>query len=355
MNDRYKNEVRRAMPRAERSGVLWTTAPRAPAPKTPTPTLLSPVAILMAVVAGSTPSSRRRLVSNVRSVSKELIGQPAVVRWAVCAYDDMAHEWADVQRQLADQMVLLVNTSTTQRGLRAAQRRAKLYHRARIVEEAKALVLDGVRRPYDAFWFLDEDISFARFEMVAFLQRWACAFGAAGPPVIAQPMLHKGRESGQGWPQSDDTYQLCLSGELGARWGDDACFLRDALAVRNDWVEQWATLIDARFMVWWLRQETTQKIVQQQLLLNTDFGSDEIWCGAAAEWVAGPARHTHNVGARMPHTVGARVPCAVVTVPILDDETRRRTHTVTLVLPLTLHATLTFTLTLALTVGADPP
>ena len=140
------------------------------------------------------------------------------------------------------------------------------------------------------------------------------AFGATGPPVIAQPTLHKGRDSGQGWPQSDDTYTLCLSGEIGARWGDDACFLRDALAVRNDWVEQWATLIDARFMAWWLRQETTQKIVQQQLLLNTDFGSDEIWCGAAAEWVGGlPTRRTHTAGAPG-STTGRRVPCAVVTV-----------------------------------------
>lgn len=236
------------------------------------------------------------------------------MRWAVCAYDDRAHEWSDLQRQFSDRLVLVINTSTAHHGLRANQRRAKLHHRARIVEEAKALRLNHVHTPFEAFWFLDEDISFVHFQMDTFLHRWMCAFGATGPPVIAQPTLHKGRDSGQGWPQSDDTYTLCLSGEIGARWGDDACFLRDALAVRNDWVEQWATLIDARFMAWWLRQETTQKIVQQQLLLNTDFGSDEIWCGAAAEWVGGlPTRRTHTAGAPG-STTGRRVPCAVVTV-----------------------------------------
>lgn len=273
--------------------------------------MLRPVSILMAVVASTTRQAQRRLLDNVRSVNGALFGQRSVVYWAVCSYEDKADEWAEAQRLSAGALVLVMNASTAQQKISRQQRRAKMHHRAQLVERAWQLAPNG-QDAFDFVWFLDEDISFKSFDMSSFLHRWMCAFGEAGPPVIAQPTLANGTRHGQGWPQSADTYRLCLTGHVGRQFGDDPCFLRRALAVRNDWVEQWAALIDAKFLAWWLEQATTKKIMQQQLIINSDFGADEIWCGAADEWV-------RLLGTpRSPR----RVPCAVVTLPVVHEDSR---------------------------------
>jgi hypothetical protein len=266
----------------------------------------------MAVVAGSTSSTQERLLENILSIQKARDVHKATAWWAVCSYDDRADEWADTQRRAAGQLLLVVNTSSATQPIGIKQRRAKLHHRKRLLEEAWRISPSGTDA-FELIWFLDDDISFRGFDMAAYLYRWTCAFGENGPPVISQPTLYQGTQHGQVWPQSDDTYQLCLTGALGKKWGDDACFLRNTLALRNDWVEQWAPLLDAQFVRWWLDQNTTKRIVHQQLLLNSDFGADEIWCGAADEWVA-------------LHSPRTRVSCAVLTVPVVHDDTRTQQY-----------------------------
>ena len=262
----------------------------------------------------------------------------AAAVWAVCSYEDRAGEWAWVQRQARGALVLVANASSAVHSVGHGQQRAKLHHRARLIQQVWHRALNGAAE-YDLIWLLDEDISFRSFDLAGFLLRWMCAFGPAGPPVIAQPTLREGDRFGQAWPLSDDTYRRCLTGELGARYGgEEACFLRHTLALRSDWIEQWAPLMDARFVAWFLKQETTRRVVEAQLRWNSDFGADEVWCGAAAEWldVSRPAVNkwggsSHRTRDRLvlekaegsrPQTPERRVPCAVVTLPIVHDDTR---------------------------------
>jgi hypothetical protein len=281
------------------------------------------LSVLMAVVASAAEGAKHRLLDNVRSVHKASWDQHVAFFWAVCSYEDRADDWADVQQRAAGALVLVVNASSAQQRISQRQRRAKLHHRVRLVEAVWQRTPVG-HSAFDFVWFLDEDISFQGFNMPQFLQRWRCAFGQAGPPVIAQPTLVNGTRHGQGWPQSHSTYTRCLSRPVRASWSDDPCFLRRTVALRNDWVEQWATLIDARFLAWWFAQDTTKEVIRQQLLLNIDFGADEVWCGAADEWVAlrsGAAQRSRpqSQGVREPPQ---RIPCAVITVPIVHEDTR---------------------------------
>ena len=236
------------------------------------------------------------------------------VKWAVCSYEDRAEAWADTQRRSESQLVLVVNASVEGQPIGAHQRRAKWHHRARLVEAVWQL--HGTEA-YDFFWFLDEDISFRGFELLAFIHRWACAAGAAGPPVVASPTLReapsqKQHFSSQVWSHAASTYRLCLGGELGGSYGADACFLRAALALRSDWIEQWGALVDGRFLVWFLQQPTAKWIREAQLRHNSDSGMDVTWCGAAEEWLALTA------GGR----VTPRPSCVVVTVPVTHDDAR---------------------------------
>jgi len=236
------------------------------------------------------------------------------VKWAVCSYEDGAEAWADTQRRSESQLVLVVNASVEGQPIGARQRRAKWHHRARLVEAVWQL--HGTEA-YDFFWFLDEDISFRGFELLAFIHRWACAAGAAGPPVVASPTLReapsrKQHFSSQVWTHAASTYRLCLGGELGGSYGADACFLRAALALRSDWLEQWGALVDAKFLAWFLQQPTAKRIRAAQLRHNSDFGMDVTWCGAAEEWLALTA------GGR----VTPRPSCVVVTVPVTHDDAR---------------------------------
>ena len=280
-----------------------------------------PVSILMAVVAGTTAQAQTRLLENAHTLESAHVAHRATFWWAVCSFDDNADAWAETRWRSAGTLRLVVNTSTPMMRVRANQRRAKLHHRARLVEAAWQLVRDGGGPAFEYVWFLDEDVSFRAFDAALFLHRWRCAFGAAGPPVIAQPTLSNGTHNGQGWPQRDETYQRCLTGRAasalggsGDGGGGGACFLRDALALRNDWVEQWATLMDAGFVAWWLWQNTTKQIVHYQLKLNSDFGADEVWCGAAEEWVEALRRDTRG-GA-----TAVRPSCAIITVPVVHDD-----------------------------------
>ena len=53
---------------------------------------------------------------------------------------------------------------------------------------------------------------------------------------------------------------------------------------------------------------------------NSDFGADEIWCGAAEEWVAQQQMVLHR------NRWGTRVTCAVVTVPIVHNDARTQQY-----------------------------
>ena len=278
------------------------------------------VSILMAVVAGSASSTQLRLLENIDAVHQTREAHRAVVAWAVCAYDDRADAWSDTQRQAAGALLLVLNASSPQQPIGPQQRRAKFHHRARLVRAVWQQQPSGAKT-FENIWLLDDDISFRGFNMAAFLSSWLCALGPAGPPMIAQPTLHNGSLSGQPFPQNDLTYELCLTGKLGDEYGDSACFLRSALALRSDWLEQWATLLDASFLSWFLNQTTTKLVLKNQLKYNSDFGVDEIWCGAAEEWAAAvtPTRARGRNATR-------RSSCVVIPLPLIHDDTRSQGH-----------------------------
>ena len=140
-----------------------------------------------------------------------------------------------------------------------------------------------------------------------------------------------------------------MVGELGAAFGEDACFLRDTRALRVGFVEGQAALLDARFLSWFFEQGLTRAIMREQLQHSTEAGPDAVWCGAAAEWAAsgreqrvhtaahlrvarpgflhfsdlselGRERHRQQLADEDTDTF--RPACAVVPVPIPHDDER---------------------------------
>ena len=83
----------------------------------------------------------------------------------------------------------------------------------------------------------------------------------------------------------------------------------NARASATDFVEQQMPLVDAQFLVWLFDRLGTD-FVEMQDALGTDWGIDELWCGAAAEYAA-TVLGTPN-----------RTACAVLVEPIDHFGTR---------------------------------
>ena len=290
----------------------------------------STMAILAVVSSDSSMATRQRLLASMRHVDATHATHRARVDWAFVVYDELMAQWSHFltsARELRhSSFVRVIDASEGRaRRLTVSQRRARFVHAHTGVTSVWRSL--GTNTSHDAVWLMDSDIMLDGFSLSSFLRKWQCAFSS--PPVISQPPIRNDaipRISSSGRPRgrqtfllrkasaaaakpfqnNGDTYRTCLVGEMGASFGAEACFLRDALALRTAWVEQQCALVDARFLAWFFAQAIVQRVLSLQLRFRVDSGPDAIWCGAAAEWAA--ARNTD------------RPACAVLTEPIGHDD-----------------------------------
>ena len=279
-----------------------------------------PVSLLVALVADSGERTRQRAARNMEKVETTHNLHRSNIDWAVCTYDYGKHKWSSLQQQTASwshaRLMLVINHNDSSeqaygglRELTPGQRKARMVLHRRLV---RTVWERAGRDAYAAVWLPDDDLRFDQFDLPEFLFRWRCVF-AGGPPVVSQPPInHHGAEYrlefGKSWPANGDTWKLCLKGPSVRAFGADACFLRDALAMRAGFIENQAALLDARFLDWFWDQPVALRIAKAQLRLKAEAGPDAVWCGAAAEWAA-----AHR---------SERVACAVITTEIGHDDQR---------------------------------
>ena len=221
--------------------------------------------------------------------------------WGVVVYegDPQMSDWAPVRAVAALLGIkLTLYRSQLQPGFHPKQ--THQHHFRRMVEDHHL----GV-------WLLDEDMSLARTNITNYLATHSCAF-EGGRPVVAGVAI---RQSTQHfWPSN------WISWTPGAAYG----WLGGALALRVSYVEGQAPLLDAKFFVWFfdkLEKETpahNSPLGRQAPFwdvldaLGTDWGVDELWCGAAAEW----GQAADGDAAR-----AARPPCIMIREPIDHENT----------------------------------
>ena len=80
------------------------------------------------------------------------------------------------------------------------------------------------------------------------------------------------------------TYNSWYSPMDGSYWQN--CWRHDAVAIPTDFVEQNFAMMDTGFMMWFMRTAMTPQMLTTHKALNTDFGVDHIWCGAAREYTS---------------------------------------------------------------------
>ena len=297
------------------------------------------LSLLVALVADSSFGTQQRTVDSMRYIDLTHEKHQARVDWAVVAYDDGATMWGATLAQVSTlktaSLVTVINASAdSAQPISKDHRKARWAHQLRLLravwKETGATISKTRRREksrrkktiwrlHDAIWMPDDDLSFVGFDLASYLRRWLCVF-PGGPPIISQPPLHPNAGSIRGGgkqntelskPFQNDgaTYETCVTGEMADIFGaEDACFLRDTLALRTAFVEGQAALFDANFLFWFVQQPLSQTIARLQLRMAVDAGPDGIWCGAAAEWAS-----KRNL---------SRPACAVLTVPIYHLDTR---------------------------------
>ena len=164
---------------------------------------------------------------------------------------------------------------------------------------------------FDAIWLPDADVRFTTDGISAFLLHWACAF-SAGAPVIAQPVMHgrvsRASRSQQFWP-----FNYGREWQPSGRLSD-----LDVRAFHTAYVEQQAPLVDARFF-FWFGEEIGAELAKVQQTHNTDIGTDQLWCRAAAHSKAHVSRAAFPTPGlcRNSHTIPARWRTAQTTVSFL--------------------------------------
>ena len=299
------------------------------------------IALLIALVADSSLMTQRRMLVSMRAVDSTHAEHLARVDWSVVAYDDGASLWEGTQQHARSlrhvELVAVLNASVKHPSIKHAkplaveQRKARWAHQLLLLRHlmrAHHATFDGFQRQhqqqhhqyhphhqlrpppqarhYDAVWFPDDDLTFASFDLAEYLRRWLCVF-PGGPPIVSQPPLRpsrsaaRGNESDGGVPrvlrrrayparvqarmmkpfQNDArTYSTCVVGELAAdsNFGNESCFLRDALALRTAFVEGQAALLDAGFLRWFMELPLASKIAKLQLKMRVEAGNDAIWC-----------------------------------------------------------------------------
>ena len=254
--------------------------------------------LLGAVVASSAEKTRDRLLKNMAVVRS----QGWKMDWAAVVYSGEGdlREWAGVRAAAA-----MLNVSLT-------------LHRATLSDEfhPKQAHQHHFRRMlqphHRAVWLLDEDMSLARTNLTNFIVTHSCAF-AGGAPLVAAPVV---RQSTQHfWPHN------WISWTPGTDYG----WLGGAIALRTSFVEGQAPLLDAGFFSWFFDKLEDTAAECSPLgkagpfwdvldHFKTDWGTDELWCGAAAEYAAEAGD-------------GERPACAVVREPIdhENDQSIRET------------------------------
>ena len=238
--------------------------------------------LLVGVVADSQPPTRARACANVEVLSKG----GWLLDWAVVAFDDQSAQWVDVAACAERQAVSLwVRDGGWARSGRFV---GKHTHQWRFLVAAA--------EQHSALWLIDADVSFATFDMAAFVRGWHCAFDS-GPPLIAQPVSRQNAQ--EYWTSNLNAYQT--GGVLGAVYGE-------VVGLKSPYVEIQAPLIDAAFLHWLYGQLGGFAFVAKQMELGTDWGLDVIWCGAAKDYAR--TRRLH------------RTPCGVLAVPFDHDDDR---------------------------------
>ena len=177
---------------------------------------------------------------------------------------------------------------------------------------------------FDAIWLPDADVRLTTEATSAFLLRWACAF-SAGPPLIAQPVLHgrasRSMRSQQFWPfnYGREWQPSGRLSDLGVR------------ALHIPYVEQQAPLIDAAFFLWF-GDEIGAALAPVQQMHNTDIGTDELWCRAAARFANLSSSSSSSSSTRRKQRRAAeglllsspRPNCAVIPIPFLHRGFQRK-------------------------------
>ena len=294
----------------------------------------SPFSLLIALVADSSERTQRRTLTSMQHVDSTHATHRARLDWAVVTYDDQAERWEGTRlatRQLSTVRLLLVLNASSGREqpLDKSQRKARWAHQTLLL---RTLWQSAGTKTYrhDAVWLPDDDLSFVGFDLAEFIRRYQCAL-PNGPPIITQPPLraeakqdtfsgatlpggHKANLGGLTKPFQNDgrTYGTCVIGELSTlpAFRTDPCFLQHTLALRTQFVEGQAALLDAAFLRWLIERPLLQKVEKLQLKFGNEAGPDAVWCGAAKEW------------AGMQNATMPREACAVLTVPIAHANTK---------------------------------
>jgi len=129
---------------------------------------------------------------------------------------------------------------------------------------------------YDHVWLLDADLSLRGFRFADYLALVRCVGALVAQPVVA------GHD--QSMPAlNEDFWTDHLPGE----WPDG--FLYDLkrgrpLAARYRFVEQQAPLFDGRFLEHFIDQVVAPLAPAYEALSETDWGLDDVWCGAARDF-----------------------------------------------------------------------
>lgn len=255
-------------------------------------TALQSFRLLIGVVADSRRSTRARFLSSVvQCDATSEAGQS--VDFAVVAYEDGGKEaWQSTAEAMLSAKLSRVRLVALL-GRSNHSMRAKHVHRARLLNAAAVAARPHV---YDAVWMLDGDISLARLDLQALLRRWrcpgACGKLPTGPAMIAQPTIEPATQL---WAFNHEIWNQSL-----------------VESVRTRWIEQQVPLFDGAFVRWLHRQPVVRRILALQDQLDTSWGMDAIWCGAAASYL-----QLHPQAA---------VPCAVLTMPVRHDKAGEMPH-----------------------------
>ena len=182
------------------------------------PFVSSRVKILVLTVADSGRETRARLLRNMQHVDATHARHRAMLHWAICAYDDRLHEWADFQFKGMSsvrhvRLIALTNASDALKDRIHATKHSRCCWRKARGALHRALLrttwADTGRDAYDAVWMLDADLRMEALDLPRFLHRWMCSF-EGGAPLVAQPLNGVGGHSGEELP-------ACPEWEEGAR------------------------------------------------------------------------------------------------------------------------------------------
>ena len=137
--------------------------------------------VLVGVTADSMPETAARVRANARHLRSSA---PAVhADWAACIWDGPGTEaW----QRLARELPLRLYAAESAAEASAPRRRA-----LKLAQQLRLLPLLQSSR-FDALWLLDGDMDLDGFDGEGFWSRWRSALAAAGPPLIAQPVIARG-------------------------------------------------------------------------------------------------------------------------------------------------------------------